>query len=128
MGDKSRLEQGREVTKRLFGERVSKNVEESLSKMSPGFHEFMMEAFGIYDRPALDWKMRSTITIAVLTALGRSQELVLHVRGGLNVGLTEEQVREIILQVALYAGVPVAVEAYLVANKMFEKVKEKGNE
>jgi len=125
--EKSRWEEGREVAKRLFGERVAKTVEESLGKMSPGFQEFVMEGFGLYDRPALDWKMRSAITIAVLTALGRSQELVLHIRGGLNVGLTEEQIREIILQVALYAGVPAAVEAYLVANKMFDKIKEKGD-
>jgi 4-carboxymuconolactone decarboxylase len=127
MGDKSRLERGREVSKRLFGERVAKTVEESLKSMSPGFQEFVMEGFGVYDRPALDGKMRSVITIAVLTALGQSQELVLHVRGGLNAGLTEEQIREVILQVALYAGVPAAVEAYLVANKMFDKIKEKGD-
>ncbi len=127
MADKTQFKQGREVTKRLFGERVAKAVEESLGDMSPGFQEFVMGAFGIYDRPALDMKMRSVITIAVLTALGRSQELVVHVRGGLNVGLTEEQIREIILQVAIYAGVPVAVEAFLVANKMFKKIKEKGN-
>ena len=127
MAGKNKLEQGREVAKRLFGERVAKTVEEALGKMSPGFQEKVMEGFGIYDRPALDWKMRSVITIAVLTALGRSQELVLHVRGGLNNGLTEEQVREIIMQVSVYAGVPVAIEAYLVANKMFEKIKEKGD-
>ncbi len=127
MPEKTKIEQGREVTRRLFGERVAKTVEETLGKMYPGFHDFVMEGFGVYDRPALDWKMRSLITIAVLTALGRSQELVLHVRGGLNVGLTEEQIREIIMQVAIYAGVPVAVEAYLVANKMFEKIKEKGD-
>lgn len=127
MVDKSRFEQGREVCKRLFGERVAKTVEESLGKMGAGFQEYAMEGFGIYDRPALDWKMRSAITISVLTALGRSQELFVHVRGGLNVGLTEEQIREIILQVAVYAGVPAAVEAYLIANKMFETIKEKGN-
>lgn len=127
MADQTRREQGRAVTRRLFGERRAQTVEENLGNMSPGFQEFVMESFGIYDRPALDWKMRSAITIAVLTALGRSAELVLHVRGGLNVGLTEEQVREIILQVALYAGVPAAVEAYVVANKIFEKVKQEAN-
>jgi len=127
MADQSRLEQGRAVTRRLFGEKRAQRVEENLGNMSPGFQEFVLECFGIYDRPALDWKTRSAITIAVLTALGRSDELVLHVRGGLNVGLTEEQVREIILQVGLYAGVPAAVEAYVVANKIFEKVKQEAN-
>jgi alkylhydroperoxidase/carboxymuconolactone decarboxylase family protein YurZ len=127
MADKTQFEQGRKVTKQLFGERVAKAVEDSLGEMSPGFQEYVMGAFGIYDRPTLDMKMRSAITIAVLTALGRSQELVVHVRGGLNVGLTEEQIREIILQVAIYAGIPASVEAFLVANKMFKKIKEKGS-
>ena len=60
---------------------------------------------------------------SILTALGRSQELVMHVGAGLNVGLTEEQIREIFLQVALYAGAPAAIQAYRVANDRFEEIR-----
>jgi 4-carboxymuconolactone decarboxylase len=126
LADKSKFEQGREVTRRLFGDKRAAIVEESLGKMSPGFQEFVMEGFTVYDRPGLDWKMRSAVTIGVLTALGRAQEMVLHVRGGIRVGLTEEQIREIIMQVGLYAGVPASIEAFLVANKIFDKIKEEG--
>ena len=128
MTDESRLEQGRRVTRKLFGEKRAQIVEDAVGNMSPDFAKFVMEGFGIYENPQLDMKTRSTITIAILTALGRSQELVLHVRGGINNGLTEEEIRAIIAQVALYAGVPVAIEAFLVAGKMFDKIKEKGND
>lgn len=127
MAHSSKFEQGRDITKQLFGEKRAKVVEESLGNMSPYFQEFVMEGFAAYSRPLLDLKMRSAITIAVLTALGRSQELVLHVRGGINVGLTDDQIREIITQVAAYAGVPAAIEAFSIANKVFEKIKEKEN-
>ena len=80
-------------------------------------------ALSIYDRPALDMKTRSAMTMAVLTALGRTAEMTIHVRAALNVGLTEEQIREVIMQVAVYAGVPAAIEAYQVANRVFEKVR-----
>ncbi len=124
MAESDRLEQGRQVAKRLFGERRAMIMEESLANMSSGFQEFVLQAFCIYDRPGLDWKTRSAVTIAVLASLGRAQEVALHIRGGLNVGLTKEQIREILTQVAVYAGVPVAVEAFLVANRVFEKTKQ----
>ncbi len=126
MADKSKIEQGREVVKRLFGDKRAAIIEENLGKMAPGFPEFIMEGFTIYDRPGLDRKMRSAVTIGVLTALGRANELVLHVRGGIRVGLTEEEIREIIMQVALYAGIPTTIEAFVVANKIFDKIKEEG--
>ena len=94
-----------------------------ISPVHPGFEEFVMMALSIYDRPALDMKTRSAMTMAVLTALGRTQEMTVHVRAALNVGLTEEQIREVIMQVAVYAGVPVTIEAYQVANRVFEKVR-----
>ena len=76
MTDESRLEQGRRVTRKLFGEKRAQIVEDAVGNMSPDFAKFVMEGFGIYENPQLDMKTRSTITIAILTALGRSQELV----------------------------------------------------
>ncbi len=123
MAETITVDKGREVAKRLFGEKAAEMAEESLSNMNPGFEEFVMMALSIYDRPALDMKTRSAMTMAVLTALGRTQEMTVHVRAALNVGLTEEQIREVIMQVAVYAGIPVAIEAYQVANRVFEKVR-----
>ncbi len=123
MAEKITVDKGREVAKRLFGQKAAEMAEQSLSNMNPGFEEFVMMALSIYDRPALDKKTRSAMTMAVLTALGRTQEMTVHVRAALNVGLTEEQIREVIMQVAVYAGIPVAIEAYQVANRVFEKVR-----
>ena len=123
MAEKITVDKGREVAKQLFGQKAAEMAEESLGNMNPGFEEFVMMALSIYDRPALDMKTRSAMTMAVLTALGRTQEMTIHVRAALNVGLTEEQIREVIMQVAVYAGVPAAIEAYQVANRVFEKVR-----
>jgi len=123
MAERITVDKGREVAKQLFGQKAAEMAEESLVNMNPGFEEFVMMALSIYDRPALDMKTRSAMTMAVLTALGRIQEMTVHVRAALNVGLTEEQIGEVIMQVAVYAGVPAAIEAYQVANRVFEKVR-----
>ena len=125
MAYSKKYEQGRDITKQLFGEELARLVEDSLGKMSPYFQERVIEGFAFYSRPILDLKLRSAITIAALTALGRSQELVLHVRGGINVGFTEDQIREIMIQVSGYAGVPIATEALLIANEVFQQLREK---
>ena len=127
MAEKSSRERGREVARKLLGEETAKTAEEALGNMSPAFQEWVMESFAVYDGPALDFKTRRVITIAVLIALGRSQELDLHLRTSLLTdALTKEQIKAIITQVAFYAGVPFGVDAFRVANKVFEDIKEKG--
>jgi 4-carboxymuconolactone decarboxylase len=66
----------------------------------------------VWQRPGLDLKTRSIITVALLTALGRQHELKGHVRGALNNGVTLEELQEILLHAAVYCGVPTAVEAF----------------
>ena len=77
----------------------------------------------IWNRPGLDRKTRSMLNLAMLIALNRGPELKLHVNGALNNGLTKEQIREVMLQTAIYCGVPAAVEAFRVAREVF---KERG--
>lgn len=77
----------------------------------------------IWNRPGLDRKTRSMLNMAMLIALNRGPELKLHVNGALNNGLTKEQIREVMLQAAIYCGVPAAVEAFRVAREVF---KERG--
>jgi 4-carboxymuconolactone decarboxylase len=71
-----------------------------------------------WQRPGLDLKTRSLITVAMLTALGKSHELKGHVRGALNNGATPEEVQEVLLHAAIYCGVPAAVEGFRVANEV----------
>jgi 4-carboxymuconolactone decarboxylase len=76
----------------------------------------------VWARPGLERTQRSTITISVLTALGRTEELKGHIRMGLNNGLTREELKEIFLHVGIYAGVPTAVSAVRVALEVFAEI------
>lgn len=72
----------------------------------------------VWQRPGLDLKTRSLITVAMLTALGKQNELKGHVRGALNNGATAAEIQEVLLHAAVYCGVPTAVEAFRTANEV----------
>ena len=74
----------------------------------------------IWNRPGLDRKSRSILNLAMLSALGRSHELKLHINGALNNGLSKDQIKEVFLQVAIYCGVPAAVESFRCAKEVFK--------
>jgi 4-carboxymuconolactone decarboxylase len=75
----------------------------------------------VWNRPGLDKQQRSMINLAMITALNRPHELKLHVRGALNNGLSRETIREILLQTAVYCGVPACIDAFRVAREVFEE-------
>ena len=75
----------------------------------------------IWNRPGLDRRTRSFLNLAMLTALNRSHELKLHVRGALNNGLTRDEIGEAFLQAAIYCGVPAALESFRVAREVFQE-------
>jgi len=72
----------------------------------------------VWQRPGLDLKTRSLITVAMLTALGKQHELKGHVRGALNNGASAAEIQEVLLHAAIYCGVPTAVEAFRTANEV----------
>jgi len=76
----------------------------------------------IWTREGLPRETRSLINLAMLTALNRSHELAAHVRGALNNGVTREQIQEVLLQTAIYVGVPAALESFRVAESVFQEV------
>ena len=73
-----------------------------------------------WQRPGLDLKTRSLITVAMLTALGKQNELKGHVRGALNNGATAVEIQEVLLHAAIYCGVPASVEAFRTANEVVD--------
>jgi 4-carboxymuconolactone decarboxylase len=75
----------------------------------------------VWNRPGLDKQQRSMINLAMITALNRPHELRLHVRGALNNGLSRDTIREILLQTAIYCGVPACLDAFRVAKEVFEE-------
>ena len=79
----------------------------------------------VWGRPGLPKKIRSMLNLAMLTALGKPHELKLHVRGALRNGVTREEISEVLLQTAIYCGVPAAVEAFRNAR---DALKEAGND
>lgn len=76
----------------------------------------------VWGREGLDRKTRSTINLAMLSALNRPHELGVHVRGALNNGLTRDEIKEIFLQVGIYCGVPAMVDSFRIARQVFEDV------
>lgn len=77
---------------------------------------------GIWNRPGLDRRTRSLLNLAMLTALNRPHELKLHLRGALNNGVTRDEIREVLLQAAIYCGVPAAVDSFRTARDVFKDV------
>lgn len=108
--------------RKMFGPGIDKALR-SMAATDPNLARCLVEfPFGdIYTRPGLDLKTREMLTVAALTVLGYPQaELKDHIKGALNVGCTREQILEIILQMAVYAGFPAALEAVKTAASVFD--------
>ena len=80
----------------------------------------------IWNRPGLPRHTRSLLNLAMLTALGKGPELKLHIRGALNNGVSKDEIKEVFLQAAIYAGVPAAVEAFRTAREVFASSDDRG--
>lgn len=103
-------------------------VVDSLKETSPDLARYIIEfAFGeIYSRPGLDLKSRQIANVAALTALGNAApQLKVHLHGALNAGCTKEEIIEIMLQMAVYAGFPAAINGVRAAKEAFEEWDEK---
>ncbi len=74
----------------------------------------------VWNRPGLDRRTRSMLNLAMLTALNRPHELKLHVQGALNNGVTKDEIREVLMQTAIYCGVPAAVDSFRNAREVFK--------
>ena len=124
-----RRERGMRVRREVLGDaHVDRAVTHTTPFTAP-FQEFITEvAWGnVWDRPGLDRKTRSCITLAILTALGCEAEVGLHVRAALRNGLTESEIAEVLLHSAVYAGVPAANRAFAVAQRVLaELAAERG--
>ncbi|MDK7151130.1 carboxymuconolactone decarboxylase family protein [Klebsiella pneumoniae] len=108
---------GQEMLQRVDG-KGGEAVVGSLRDIAPDFARYLIEfPFGdIYARPGLDLRSREIATIAALTALGNAEpQLKVHIAAGLNVGLTQEEITEAIMQMAVYAGFPAALNGLFAA-------------
>lgn len=118
----SQFEKGLATRKQVMGEDfVANALGKTTDFTQPIQQHITRNAWGdVWQRPGLDLKTRSLITVAMLTALGKQHELKGHVRGALNNGATVEEIQEVLLHATIYCGVPAAVEAFRSAAEVVE--------
>src|SRR5215471_2166014 len=124
MTDEQHFENGLAILKAMVGESESERIRQGWREISPDLERLILEfvAGRIWTRPALDLKTRSLSTVAALTALGRTSALELNIRMALGNGATREDVLEIMLHMAPYAGFPAVWDAMKIASQVFNAI------
>jgi 4-carboxymuconolactone decarboxylase len=125
---KETFDQGLTIRKEVLG---AEHVERALAgadDFSRPYHELITEyCWGaVWGRPGLSRKTRSLLNLAMLTALGREEEFKLHVRAAFRNGVTREEICEVLLQTAIYCGVPAANSAFRQAREVFAQMEPEG--
>ena len=123
----TRYETGLAMLAKVDGS-VGEKVIESLKDIAPDFGRYLVECFGdIYSRPGLDLKSREIAVVAALTALGTAgPQLRVHLHAALNVGCTQEEIVEVIMQMSAYAGFPAALNGLFAAKEVFAERRADG--
>jgi 4-carboxymuconolactone decarboxylase len=116
-------ERGMRNRREVLGDEHVDAAIERTSDFTADFQDFITRyAWGeVWDRPGIDRRTRSAITLTALIAVGRFDELEMHVRAALRNGLSEDEIKEVLLQSAIYCGVPAANSAFAVAQKVLEE-------
>src|SRR5262249_5387623 len=117
------FERGMEVRREVLGDEHVDDAVERTTEFTADFQDLITRyAWGeIWARPGLDRKTRSCITLTALVALGRDNELPMHVRAALRNGLTPDEIKEVLLQTAVYCGVPAANSAFAIAQRVLDE-------
>jgi 4-carboxymuconolactone decarboxylase len=117
-------DEGMRIRREVLGDEHVDRATADTTDFTRDFQELITRyAWGeIWARPGLDRKTRSCITLTALVALGRNEELALHVRAALRNGLSADEIKEVLLQSAIYCGVPAANAAFAVAQRVLDEV------
>jgi 4-carboxymuconolactone decarboxylase len=120
--DQRRSDQGMAVRRAVLGDPHVDRATAATTGFTADFQDLITRyAWGeIWSRPGLDRRTRSCITLAMLATLGHDEELAMHVRAALRNGLTADEIKEVLLQVAIYSGVPAANRAFKVAQEALD--------
>ena len=127
MTDNKNFERGMKVRRAVLGDEHVNSAEANKTAFDADFQQFITETAwgGVWTRPGLDHRTRHLITLAMLAALGKEHELALHIRATQNTGVTEEELKEVLMQVAIYAGVPAANTAFSIAKTVYAELSGK---
>lgn len=125
--DKATYDKGLEIRTAVLGKDYVQNAISTADDFNRPMQELVTEyCWGaVWGREGLDRKTRSFLNLAMLSALNRPHEIEVHVRGALNNGLTRAEISEVFLQVAIYCGVPAAVDSFRIARKVFAEIDGK---
>lgn len=122
------FDKGMAVRKAVLGEAHVARAEANKTDFDADWQRYVAEHAwaAVWTRPGLEKRIRSMLTIAMLASLGRLDELGLHIRATRNTGVTQDEVKEVLLQVAVYAGAPAANSAFAVAKRVYEEMEAEG--
>jgi 4-carboxymuconolactone decarboxylase len=117
-------DKGRQIRAAVLGEDYVANAERQADSFSKPLQDLLTEyCWGaVWGREELPLKIRSMLNLAMISVLNRPHELKTHVRGALTNGVTRDEIREVLLQVAIYGGAPAAVDAFRVAREAFAEL------
>ena len=126
MDERDRHKEGLKVRRAVLGEAHVERAQAAENEFNSAFQDLITRyAWGeIWTRPGLPRKTRSLITIAMMVALNRGDELKMHIRAALQKGVTREELREVLLQTAIYCGVPAANSAFHLAEEVLSEAEE----
>ena len=118
------FDKGLKTRREVLGADYVDNAIQSADDFNRPLQEMVTEYAwdGIWNRPGLDRKTRSILNLGMLVALNRPHELKLHVRGAITNGLSKDEIREILLQTAIYCGVPAAIDGFRTAKEVFKEM------
>src|SRR5215467_4506857 len=121
MDERERYEAGMRVRRAVLGDAHVDGTLKNRNDFNEAFQDLITRyAWGeIWTRPGLPKETRSMLTLAMMVALNREEELRMHLRAALNNGVTREQIQEVLLQTAIYCGVPAANSAFHIAEEVF---------
>lgn len=127
MDEKKRYDEGMKTRRAVLGDAHVERTLKNRTKFNEPFQELITRyAWGeIWSRPGLPKKTRSLLTLGMLVALNRGEEFRMHVKAALSIGVTQEEIRELLLQAAIYCGVPAANAAFRVAEEAFATLGDK---
>lgn len=128
MDEKERYETGMQVRRAVLGDAHVDRAQANRTPFTGDFQDLITRyAWGeIWTRPGLPRHTRSLMTICMMVALNREEELKLHLRAASNNGVTRDEIREALLQAAIYCGVPAANSAFALAQKVFAEMDAAG--
>ena len=127
MDDRKRYDEGMKTRRAVLGDAHVDRSLKNRNKFNEPFQDLITRyAWGeVWSRPGLPRKTRSLLTLSMLVALNRNEEFRMHLKAALSIGVTRDEIQEVLLQAAVYCGVPAANSAFHVADEVFEHLDGK---